>query len=366
MNPQPLYDLILKTTNLPDMDQVAASLRNPALPAYAPAREVTVSFELSGCNQVVELGTATIGPKFCPKKPFNGLEYNLNDVSITTLVVRHVKNHSNINRLQVCRTFDPITNRAEGEEANRLQVAMGVPPGCAVDVVPGFDGAQGTFLIRENPQCLYLQDTFVRTCMHIDPSNLMNGIIVVPPAICAAANLPKSGILFDASGTSVDVPADYYVLVPGKHLLAWQLDIGEGYRRLKGFHAFEIVGRSEGAKYAEIVYFVVSNQTFDRLKAQCIENFLNNKVDRRPLSNVSVRFIGEGTVTLSITYICYPHMSREMKSQLAPYLDKKFPLYMDVISREIEARRIREAEERERQMMEQQQQQVQVPTVASK
>ncbi len=357
MNPQPLYDLILSTTGLADMNSVAASLRNPPLPAYAPAREVTVSFELSGKDGLVELGHVANGAKFHPKKAFNDLPYNLNDVSITTLVVRHVKNHSTTNRMQVCRTFDPITNREEGEEANRLQVAMGVIPGCAVDVGPGFDGPQMTFLIRENPQCLYLQNPFISTCMHTDATNLMNGIIVVPPAICALANLPKSGILFDASGQSVDVPADYYVLVPGKHLLAWQLDIGEGYRRLKGFHAFEIVGRSDGAKYAEIVYFVVSNQTFNRLREDCISNLLTNKVDRRPLSSVGVRIIGEGTVTLSITYICHPTMSAEMKSQLAPFLDKKFPLYADVISREIEARRMRETEEREQQMMEHQQQQ---------
>ncbi len=241
---------------------------------------------------------------------------------------------------------------------------MGAPAGCAVDVGPGFSGPQGTFLIRENPNCLYLHDTFIRTCMHIDPSNLLNGTIPVPPEVCAAAGLPKSGILFDGSGTSVDVPADYYVLVPGKHLLAWQLDIGEHWRRLKGFHAFEILGKSKSDKYAEIVYFVVSNQTFDRLRDQCIENFLTNKVDRRPLSSVGIRLIGEGTVTISMTYVCYPHMSPDMKCQMAPFLDKKFPLYADVISREVESRRIKEEEERERQMFEREQQEQQAQGVA--
>jgi hypothetical protein len=347
MNPQALYDLILSSTGLPDMTQVAAMLRNPKVPIYEPAREVTVSFELSG-GGIMELGgDGAAASKFHPKKPFQGLPYNLDDISITTLAVRHVKNHSSANRLQICRTFDAISNQKETEEVNRLMTAMGAPQGCAIDVGPGYDGSQGTFLIKENPQCLYVQDPFIRTCMHVNPSNLMNGIIVVPPAICAAAGLPKSGILFDGSGTSVDVPADYYYLVPGKHLLAWQLDIGEHWRRLKGFHAIEITGKSEGAKYAEIVYFIVSNETFDRLRAQCIENFLTNKVDRRPLSSVGIRLVGEGTVTLSMTYICYPHMSPEMKAQMMPFLSPKFPLYANVLSREVEARRIKEAEERE-------------------
>jgi len=348
MNSKPIYDLILRTTGLPTLEAVAASLRNPVVPVYEPAREVTASFELTGSGEVI-LGEAALGnPKFHPRKPFNHLPYNLNDISITALTVRHVKNHSTTDRLQVCRAFNPITNQKETEEVNRMFAAMGAPQGCVLDVGPNFDGAQSAVLIRENPMCIYLHDPFVRTAMHTDPSNLMNGIIPVSPEICAEAGLPKSGVLFDANGLSVDVPADFYYLVPGKHLLAWQLDIGDFMRRREGFHAIEITAKSEADKYAEIVYFIVSNQTFDRLRAQCIENFLTNKVDRRSLPTVGVRIVGKGTVTVSMTYICYPHMTPDMKRQMMPFLPKTFPLYANVVSAKIEAARIRMEEEKDK------------------
>jgi hypothetical protein len=323
------------------MEEVAKMLRTPTITTFDPAREVTVMFELRGQNEIVRISSEMINKKFAVRKPFRDLPYNMNDVSVTALNVRHVTNASPNERLQICKIFDPISAQQESEEMAKMYVAMGAPPGCAIDVPPKFDGPQNTFLIKESPDCLYLQHSFVKACMHVDPTNLMNGIIVVPPEICAAAQLPKVGIIFGEQGQSIDVPVDYYVLVPGKHLLAWCLDIGEHWRRLKGFHAIELTAKEEGARYAEIVYFLVGNHTFDRLRQQCIDNFLTNKVDRRRLTDVGVRFIGTGTATLSMTFIAYPQMTPEMKAQLFPMLPPDFPLFRDVISREVEARRVK-------------------------
>jgi len=311
----PLVLFILRYFNTDKIENV-----NPfqgfTIPTYEQAREVTKNVEFTGA------GVLTIqSGDFQPRKPYQGLEYNLNEISVRTFIIRYVTNPSH-NKIYICKIFDPISAQKEAEAINKMLMATGAPPGCAIEVPEGKEGQINTYLIKENPSCIYLNDPYVRTFMHINQKNLMNGIIIVPPKICADANLPKKCAVFDDKGESFVFEADYYVLIPKLHVLSWCLNIGSHRRLQKGFFALEMVVNND------ILYFIVPNVTFEALKKACIENFIIDKVDKRPLNQVGINIVGGAAkVDASITFICFPYMTEETKNQMIPVLPKDFPKF---------------------------------------
>jgi hypothetical protein len=256
----------------------------------------------------------------------------MDDVSVRTLYVRYISN-PNPQPAHICKIFDPISGLKEAADVNKMLAAMGAPPGLAVEIPPNREGRFNTFLIKENPQCIYLNDAFIKTFMHIDPTNLMNGIINVPPPVCAAAKLPKTGIII-SNGETESMDIDYYVLVPKNHVLAWSLNIGETWRIKKGWYALELTVKT-GNNVADILYFIVANKTFDILRQGCLENFMNNKIDRRPLKSVGIKTTQNIKVDISVSFVCYPFITPEMKSKMIPILSDDFPKYSEVIRREL-------------------------------
>lgn len=321
MEQNPLIQFILNIFQVDDIIKV-----NPfagfTIPTYEPAREITTNVELAGN------GTLLINGEFKPRKPFNNLPYNMDDVSVRTLYIRYISN-PNPQTAYICKIFDPISGLKEAADVNKMLAAMGGPPGLAVEIPANREGRFNTFLIKENPQCIYLNDAFIKTFMHIDLTNIMNGIINVPPSVCAAAGLPKVGIV--ESG-SIDI--DYYVLVPKNHVLAWCLNIGEHWRIKKGWYALELTVKT-GNNVADILYFIVANKTFDLLKQGCLENFMNNKIDRRPLKSIGIKTTQNIKVDISVSFVCYPFVTPEMKSKMIPILSEDFPKYSEVIRREL-------------------------------
>lgn len=312
----PLIEFILKYFNVDSFDKV-----NPfaglTIPTYEPAREVTKNVEFTGSGLLlIQDGN------FQPRKPYNNLPYNLNDVSVRAFLVRYITNPSPEKAL-ICKIFEPISGQKEAEAINKMLQSVGAPPGCAIEIGPKKEGQYNDFLIKENPSCIYLNDAYVRTFMHIDEKNIMNGIIIVPPAVCAAANLPKECGVFDERGESKVFLADYYVLVPKKHVLSWCLNIGSHRRLQKGMFALELTTNND------IMYFIVANHTFDMIKKSCIENFMTEKLDRRPLNQVGLNVVGGPVkINASLTFVCFPHITDEMRSKMIPMMPPDFPRYI--------------------------------------
>lgn len=322
MEQNPLVQFILNIFNVDDILKVDP-FANFSIATHQPAREITANVELSGN------GILLVDRDFKPRKPFNNLEYNMNDVSVRTLYIRYISN-PNPQTAQICKIFEPISGLKEAAEVNKMIAAMGGPPGLAVEIPANREGRFNTFLIKENPECIYLNDAFIKTFMHIDQTNIMNGIINVPPQICAAAGLPKTGTVSESEPFDID----YYVLVPKNHVLAWCLNIGEHWRMKKGWFAFELTVKT-GKDVADILYFIVANKTFDILKQGCFENWMNNKIDRRPIREVGIKTNQNIKVDVSISFVCYPFVTPELKSKMKPVLPEDFPKYSEVIRREM-------------------------------
>jgi hypothetical protein len=286
-----------------------------SVPAYEAAREVTKNVHFKGS------GTLLIqGGDFQPRKPYNGLQYNLNDVSVRTMLVRYIKNPSP-QKIYICKIFEPISGQKEAEAINKMLEAVGAPRGCAIEMEPNKEGQFNTFLIKENPQCIYLNEAFIRTYMHLDQQNIMNGTIKIPPEVCAQANLPKECGVFNEQGETSVFQADYYVLIPNGHVLTWCLNIGSHRRLQKGMFALELTTNNK------IMYFIVPNVTFDAILKSCIENFMTEKIDRRPLNQVGINVVGGyAEVDMSMTFICFPNI--QDRSKLIPIMPPEFPRYV--------------------------------------
>ncbi len=331
----PLFTYIKDLFKVDAIEKVKPFINFP-ISAHETSREVSLSVELSGS------GILTLPPnlKYQPRSPYKGLIYNLDDVSVRTLYIRYVKAETD---LKVCKIYNPISDQASFLEVKKIFAALGSQDIPSLQAKAGTEGPQNTYLVSESTECMYLQDAFVRTCMQIDKTNIMNGIIRIPDQVADAARLPKVGIVFDQMRQSYEQPVEYYVLVPRKHILAWCLNIGDHLRKFKGWHAFDIALKDQDTRYSKILYFVVGNRTFEGLRDQCIRNFLTDKIDRRPLGSVGIKNVGTGTVNLSLTYVCFPHIDQNLKASFKPVVSKTFPKYADILSAEFEmARRIEE------------------------
>lgn len=328
-NPLTLY--LLKLFNVSDIAHLDPFGTN-YITSSDPGREVTTNVELTGNGRVPPESFKQ------PRNPFMNMHYNLDDVSVRTSFIRYVKNPSP-NLVMVLKAYEPVFAAKEAAEAERAQLAMGGIPRLVMNIKPSFEGATNCFLIKETPSCIYLNHLFIKTFMHLDAQNLMNGIINIPPALCAEAGLPKQGEIF-VNQESVEISIDYYVLVPYNHVLAWCLQIGDHWRRMRGLWALEMLVKPSRESEARILYYVVGNQTFDRIRNSCLNSFMNGStIDRRRLGDVGVELVPTSStpppsITLSISYICFPHMAPEIKAKLMPKLPKDFPPYIEVLQAE--------------------------------
>ena len=264
-------------------------------------------------------------------------------VSARTILIRYTKNPNKSQPVYVKRAFSHPAAREEDEESDRMIVAMDGIARAVLIIPPNDDSAKSVFVMKEAPNCMYLQAPFVRTCMLIDAErNLMNGIIELPPN---CPELPSEAVIFDEQKQSVSFPVDHYYLVPDRHILSWCLYVSDHWRRMRGIFALEMDVTPKDGKKSFILYFAVADKCFERIKAACIKNFLQDKVDRRPLSSIGLETTGYAEVSATFSYMVYP--TNVDVAKIAPVLDTHFVPYAQVLQTEVEEIRAREALEEE-------------------
>lgn len=262
-------------------------------------------------------------------------------VSVRTVFIRHAKN-PNSETAYILHHFCHPTGQTHYNEAFQLQKDMGGIPGCAMELKPGANGPTSVFLMKESPNYLYLHSSFIKTFMLLNKQNLLNGTIPLSPEICAASEFPKRIAVTNPGGEELEeYDAEFYVLIPYNHVLAWKLKVSSHWRIKDGLFALEMRVAPKGDKEPFILYFAVDNRTFEKLKTACFEGFIKDKHDKRPLSSVGVQVHGQMkqpvTLTTTITYLEYP-LNMD-SSRLAPVLHEKFIPYAQVLQRRVEAER---------------------------
>jgi hypothetical protein len=263
-------------------------------------------------------------------------------VSTRVIMVRYTKNPSDTQTVYIKRLFSHPACEEEDMEADNLLEAMGGFARAVMAVPPNDDSAKSVFIMKETPNCMYLQPAFVRTCMLIDVErNLMHGIIALPANVWHG-ELPEEAVVFDDSQQSVSYKIERYALVPWDHILAWCLKVSDHWRRMKGIFALEMDVTRNGEKDSFVKYFAVADQSFEKLKAACIANFLNKKVDARPLNTLGIETTGYVEASVTFSYLVYPQEVEPAK--VAPVMDEHFVPYSQVLQAEVEAIRAQEEE----------------------
>lgn len=331
MNEDALTNYLIKLFNVKDIGKVKPFSKFKT-PPHEIGKEVTVIVTLKG-NGVITVPNSP--GSYEPRKPHKNQKYNLEDVAPHAMIIKHVKNESN-NYLNVKKLYKPIFVTEEDYTEGIIE-AMGGVIGC-LNITPKFDGYKRVPIILEEGDSLYLKPSFIKTFMHINEQNIMNGIIPIHPELCGLAKLPKKAQVFNKERQSIEFDVDYYVLVPYFHILAWSLRVDEQWRKYKGLFALEFTLADKGSKTYSILYYIVANQTFDKLKSDCFKNFMDKKIDRMPLSKVGLEIVGDGKAKLSVavSFVSFPPISDEEKSNFIPTLDNLFPPYMDTLRLELE------------------------------
>lgn len=264
-------------------------------------------------------------------------------VSCRGILIRNVTNPTD-STISVFRPFTHPAGKKDDETRDKIIAAMGGKPGVVMEIKPHQDGAVSVGVMKESPEYMYLHSSFVKTFMLITEQNIHNGCIPVPPEVCAAQDLPKVATLFDAQGASFNLEVEYYVLVPYNHVLAWCLRIPEMWRRKKGLFALEMTVAPVSGAPPYILYYVVANQTFDLLKQRCLEGFVKDKHDCRPLNSLGFQVDGGPvSITASFTVVEYP-VGVDPKT-IAPVLHPDFIPYSFILEKEVTLARGQKEEE---------------------
>jgi hypothetical protein len=336
---------LLKLFNVEDVCDINPySMLGPdAVPGWKESREVTITVDLLSNGKVPP-------PKnlqdYAPKNTNYPIDYS--NVSVRTILIRYASNDSDA-LAQFKTGFDHISGREFMEMQYKLIEAGGGIPRCCLELKPHTKGPQKIFALNETEDCMYLHSYFVKTFLLITPKNLENGILPIHPDLCAAAGLPKSVSVFNTEREEVSFDVDFYVLIPAKdHILSWCLNVSDHWRKLKGIFALEIrVKPKDMTKNPFVLYYVVPNRIYEELKKGCIERFMRDKVDRRPLSSVGLDTLPPGTqVKASINYVC--HREGVNLDKIIPTLDENFPPYARILENEVKDRQEAEEERKKR------------------
>lgn len=265
---------------------------------------------------------------------------NIN-VSPRTIYIRHFKNPNKQGVLHIRRLFSHAAAAQDDAMQDKIASAMGIVPGCYLHMPPETEGSVSVFVLREHPDSMYLQSPFIKTCLLLNETNLMNGILLMNKDF--QKELPTRATVFDQKGEDISYDIDYYYFIPVKHVLSWCLTVGTVWRQKKGIFALEYTVAPKSGVKPYILYYAVDNHSFDRIKASFLKEFIHDKIDVRPVNSLGVELINPNleqnntpvSVTVSFTYAVRPRLTAEEQNALAPTLDPHFVPYSHILEKEL-------------------------------
>lgn len=287
------------------------------IPIWEAARQTTIVVDFKDCNPGLLLVPPPQNPNmYQPKNLFRGMNVNLEDVAFKSICVKYIKNKDPNKTYYIRRCFDPVFDIEQAKDRREIAGNFGYDPGTVdnvMEVPPNCDKVITEHAYPENPNSLLLNDACIKTFMLMDKDILMRGIQRVPK----------------------EVEEKHNILIPFKHVLAWALNYKEHFREERGLFAREVIAypREKGDPY--ILYYAVTQETFEKLFKECTDEFLG-KIDRRPLGKIGLGLVdvtpdqpltSKPWVSYSVTFIGYPHKPDKPPFFL-PILHPDFPRYV--------------------------------------
>lgn len=315
MNPQPVIEYLLN---------VVGGTKS----LYATTNSTVACWEPVSDNSTIATKKADGDLRFdrmLPRTSFQDRPIDLNGgVALRSALLKYAKNPS-VNPLYVQTEYRHPAFAAQEEQFDRMIESVGSIPGCFARIPPNFNGNVSAFALRASDSILYLQSYFIKTMWFINEINIKNGIIQIPPELCAAAQLKGNVSVYTAHDTKTAMTASCYYAIAPDHILAWTLALPEFQRKRHGVYAEEIyIDHS-------LWCYLIPDWCLHSLYTSFYHNWLN-RVDKIPLSELQsmINVVGsepETMIRLSVSYLCAPMLSLEEINRLAPVMHPDFPLF---------------------------------------
>lgn len=239
-------------------------------------------------------------------------------VSMQKILIRHLKNTSKT-RFMLKLNYTHQSMVKEQAEREKLYRAGGYASGIA-PVMVGFDQTVQFEAIPCGPKGIY-NEAFTRTMALINSQNIENGIIRLSPQQCEEFGLPSNYVVMKDNHPE-PMTADYYVMIPAKHILSWRFQCNRDFRAKYGTMAFEFYQGNT------LLYYVVPNQSFEMAINTYNELFVG-RTDVRPLGSIGFDTQnGSAEIIASIHYLIMPNPNEVDVASIAPILHDGFiPLH---------------------------------------
>ena len=228
-------------------------------------------------------------------------------------------------------------------------------------VTPEMEDLNGLFVGVRNYH--YHAPEFVKSMAHVTPSNLMNGIFMIPRSVCIAA--------YDENVFPVYRPAEpdlreceemdgkilFWYFVPLDHVLAWAFHADPLYRHQQHQNViqYRVKRRKKNGGTVFKLAFLVCNSTLNRAKQSFMRSWAGRvhmsdlrslDVEMVPIFNMAAKTAekqqlipkygvhsGKVQLRVKIAYCLYERYTEQQLSMLCPTLSPHFPEFNNWTSR---------------------------------
>jgi hypothetical protein len=272
-----------------------------SVPIWEPACICNINIELVSKDGIYCIPPPNDKNTYQPKQMYKSMPVDLNCVSIQYISIKYVKNNSK-NTYYVRHNFIPEYAKENHELKCKLAKVAGVIPNVCYTVSPLEDNVIKEVVWEPNPNKMEVQDYYIKTCMMIDNEDtLTRGVEKVD----WQTKFSKVGIVHDENDSAIKYEIDHYVSVPFDHVLSWELQCNDYWRKKNGYFAYED---------HENACFIVDNVSWERLKHGHFKECWKN-IDKRPLSSLQFELLDvQGRrctdasiqIQIGVTFIAYP------------------------------------------------------------
>jgi hypothetical protein len=231
---------------------------------------------------------------------------------IFSLSIAGAKNFTSAETAICAQNYLPRAMEMRQDEYDRVQsIFMNQPKGVIEIVPPNFNANYPVpvFVSRQEDHSAFVNPHFIRTVALLNPTNIMNGILIIPRELCMADD---RFVVWKPHAIDEEPPADavhHWYLIPPRHILAMHLGHFENWAKNKVGDPHPVVWRKQEDN--SILCFALSDVELEARKRQVLQRWCN-LISPRPLSHLS--FSATATPLASIAlkirvgYTTWPHM----------------------------------------------------------
>ena len=289
-----------------------------SVPCWAPCQEFATNATTNTDNNILQ---------FTTMQPRNGDRIDETKVAVRTIMLRHANNQCDTDVALRSNYIHPAFEETESLFAKMVS-ASGAPGGAFVTIPKGYNKGLPAYSLKYDEESLYLNPAFIKTMMHVNNINIMNGIQLIDPELCGRAQLPKSVTVYTPNGTKTREDAECYYAIPPDHILAWTLDMTDEQRAKHGSYALELLVKDR------LMYYLVPDWCFLKLYKIVEDNWLG-KVHLVSMHDLAIEFIPRDptvelkkvSIQMTFSFTGSPTVCEETLSDMAPVTHADFPLF---------------------------------------